>query len=104
MPPPATAAAGIVQAGQHRYSQYCTACHGQNGQTRSGNFPDLTRSPLLYTQEGFDQVVLKGVLAERGMASFAAALKPEDSQAIRAFIIARANELKNMPPLSEPAR
>ena len=103
-PPPATAAPEIVQAGQHKYSQYCTACHGENGQTRSGNFPDLTRTPLLHTQEGFDQVVLKGVLAEKGMASFAAVLKPEGTRAIRAFIIARANELKNMPPPSEPPR
>jgi alcohol dehydrogenase (cytochrome c)/quinohemoprotein ethanol dehydrogenase len=101
-PPPATAAPEIVQAGQHKYSQYCTACHGENGQTRSGNFPDLTRTPLLHTQEGFDQVVLKGVLAEKGMASFAAVLKPEGTRAIRAFIVARANELKNMPPSSEP--
>jgi alcohol dehydrogenase (cytochrome c)/quinohemoprotein ethanol dehydrogenase len=97
-PPPATAAAEVVAAGRERYSRFCAACHGENGQTRGGNFPDLTRTPLLYTQEGFDQVVLQGVLAERGMVSFASALKPEDTQAIRAFITARANELKNAPP------
>ncbi len=44
---------------------------------------------MLRTQEGFDSVVLKGVLAENGMASFSKVLKPEDTQALRAFLIAR---------------
>ena len=97
-PPPATAAAGVVQAGHEKYAQICAGCHGENGQTRGANFPDLTRTPLLHSQEGFDSVVLKGVLSAKGMASFASALKPEDTQAIRAYIISRANEIKKMPP------
>jgi alcohol dehydrogenase (cytochrome c) len=101
-PPSATAAPEVVVAGREKYSQFCAACHGDDGQTRGANFPDLTRTPLLYTQEGFDQVVLKGVLAERGMVSFAAALRSEDTQAIRAFITARANELKNAPQPALP--
>jgi mono/diheme cytochrome c family protein len=101
-PPPATAAADVVEAGSQQYTKNCAACHGDRGQTRGANFPDLTRTPLLHTQEGFDQVVLKGVLSERGMASFAAALQPEDTQAIRAFIIARANDLKKQPQTPWP--
>jgi alcohol dehydrogenase (cytochrome c)/quinohemoprotein ethanol dehydrogenase len=97
-PPPATADAALVQAGAERYSHFCAACHGENGQTRGSNFPDLTRTPLLYTQLGFDQVVLRGVLAERGMDSFASILKPSDTEAIRAYIIARANYFKKNPP------
>ena len=97
-PPPATASAALVAAGAERYSHYCAACHGEQGQTRGSNFPDLTRTPLLYTQLGFDQIVLKGVLAERGMDSFASVLQPSDTAAIRAYIIARANELKKHPP------
>lgn len=77
-----------------QYSRYCAACHGENGQTRGATFPDLTRTPFLYSQEGFDQVVLQGVRAERGMVSFAKVLTPADTRAVRAFIIARANELK----------
>jgi hypothetical protein len=53
---------------------------------------------LLHAQEAFDSVVLTGVLAERGMASFADALKPEDTQALRAYLVKRANDLKNAPP------
>ena len=102
-PPPATAAAAIVHAGNIRYARYCAPCHGENGETRGANFPDLTRTPLLYTQEGFDQVVLKGVLAERGMDSFAAVLAASDTRAIRAYIIARANALKHAPQGFPPA-
>jgi mono/diheme cytochrome c family protein len=101
-PPAATASADVVQVGRAQYTQYCSQCHGENGQTRGANFPDLTRTPLLHTQEGFDTIVLKGALSEKGMASFADTLKPADTQAIRAYIIARANELKNAPPLGPP--
>ena len=96
-PPPATAPASLVALGRARYSRYCAACHGENGQTRGAYFPDLTRTPLLYTQQGFDQVVLRGVLSQRGMVSFASALTPADTAAIRAFIIARANAMKSAP-------
>lgn len=97
-PPPSTASAAVIQAGSERYAQYCAACHGDRGQTRGANFPDLTRTGLLYSQPGFDQVVLKGVRSTKGMASFAGALKPQDTAAIRAYLIARANELKKAPP------
>jgi quinohemoprotein ethanol dehydrogenase len=97
-PPPDTAAPAVVQTGAKRYEQYCAACHGDQGETRGANFPDLTRTPLLHSQEGFDQIVLKGVLAQRGMASFAEALKPVDTRALRAYIIARANDIKKHPP------
>jgi mono/diheme cytochrome c family protein len=93
-PPPATASAEQVKAGSDRYSQYCAACHGDHGQTRGANFPDLTRTPLLHSQDGFDAVVLKGILSERGMASFASALQPDDTKAIRAYIINLANDAK----------
>jgi quinohemoprotein ethanol dehydrogenase len=101
-PPPATAAPEVVKAGNEKYAQYCAACHGENGQTRGASFPDLTRTPLLHTQEGFDSIVLQGALAEKGMASFAKVLGPQDTAAIRSFIVARANELKNAPPMGPP--
>ena len=97
-PPPTTASAQVIKTGGEKYGALCAACHGERGQqTRGGNFPDLTRTALLRSQAGFEQVVLKGILAERGMASFAAALKPEDTAAIREFLVARANELKSAP-------
>jgi alcohol dehydrogenase (cytochrome c)/quinohemoprotein ethanol dehydrogenase len=102
-PPPSTAAASVIKAGGEKYAQYCAACHGERGQTRGAMFPDLTRTTHLHSQAGFDTVVLKGVLSANGMASFANALQPEDTAAIRAYLIARANEVKSeqaAPPAS----
>src|SRR5262249_44338746 len=89
-PPPSTASAAQISAGGETYAKYCAACHGDRGATRGANFPDLTRSPLLNSQEGFDMVVLKGIKSSKGMASFASALKPDDTKAIRAYVIDRA--------------
>ncbi len=58
------------------------------------NFPDLTRTPLLTARKGSMRVVLKGILSSRGMASFAPGLKPDDTKALRAYIIDRANDAK----------
>jgi quinohemoprotein ethanol dehydrogenase len=93
-PPAATASAAEVKTGGELYARNCAACHGDRGATRGANFPDLTRTPLLHSQEGFDAVVLKGILASRGMASFAPGLKPDDTKALRAYIIDRANDAK----------
>lgn len=101
-PPPSTASARVIRAGSVKYASYCAACHGDEGQTRGANFPDLTRTPLLRSQSGFDQVVLKGILAQRGMDSFASALHPADTAAIRAFLIKRANEIKETMPEGPP--
>jgi mono/diheme cytochrome c family protein len=91
-----------VKAGGATYAKYCAACHGDQGATRGSNFPDLTRTPLLQSQEGFDMVVLKGIKSSRGMASFAPALKPDDTKALRAYIIERANEVKKQMAAAPP--
>jgi quinohemoprotein ethanol dehydrogenase len=97
-PPAATASADVVASGAKHYTQFCSTCHGQNGVTRGATFPNLMLSGTLKSQEDFDQIVLAGIKAERGMASFAAVLKAEDAAAIRAYVIDRANDLKNNPP------
>jgi alcohol dehydrogenase (cytochrome c)/quinohemoprotein ethanol dehydrogenase len=102
LPPPATASATEVQQGERLYARNCAACHGDRGQTRGANFPDLTRTPLLWSQDGFNAIVLKGLLAQKGMESFADVLKPEDAALIRAFIIDQANQLKNNPQPAGP--
>jgi hypothetical protein len=43
-------------------------------------------------------VVLKGVKLERGMGNFSDRLTPQDSFAVREYIVSRANEVKNRPP------
>ena len=40
----------------------------------------------------FNDIVLKGTLADRGMASFADVLSPAQAEAIHQYLIARGNE------------
>src|SRR6185312_9183833 len=93
-PPPSTASAQVIAHGSEVYSQYCSVCHGANGVQARSSFPNLTVTPLLWTQGGFDQVVLLGGRADKGMGSFAKDLKPEDTAAVRDYLISRANALK----------
>jgi quinohemoprotein ethanol dehydrogenase len=106
-PPASDASAEVVAKGAQHYAQYCAACHGVNGQTRGTVFPDLTRTPLLHSQVGFDQVVRDGVRTDKGMVSFAAQLSAEDSAALRAYLVARANDLlalQQQAPTPPPAQ
>ena len=82
------------------YTGNCAVCHGNNGVQQRSSFPNLTLSALLYSQEGFDAVVLNGARLARGMDNFSDRVAPEDSVAVREYIIARANEVKNNPPLN----
>jgi alcohol dehydrogenase (cytochrome c)/quinohemoprotein ethanol dehydrogenase len=97
-PPPSTASAEVIAHGGEVYSQYCSICHGAGGLQARSSFPNLTVTPLLWTQGGFDQVVLLGGRADKGMGSFAKDLEPEDTTAIREYLISRANEVKKNPP------
>jgi PQQ-dependent dehydrogenase (methanol/ethanol family) len=90
-PPPNTAAANVVARGGELYGRYCGVCHGDSGQSR-GVFPDLRYSDALHDAGLFAAVVIDGALAPNGMASFAEALSAEDADAVRHFVIAKANE------------
>jgi alcohol dehydrogenase (cytochrome c)/quinohemoprotein ethanol dehydrogenase len=93
-PPASTAAADVIKAGGEKYTQYCSVCHGADGVQTRGTFPNLTVTPLLHTQEGFDQVVLQGTRAAKGMGNFAKDLTPADSIAVREYLVSRANFVK----------
>jgi PQQ-dependent dehydrogenase (methanol/ethanol family) len=90
-PPPATAPDAVVAAGAPLYEKWCGSCHGA-GVVGVGLLPDLRRSPYVSQPEAFGQVVLGGALAERGMASFDEVFDADDVEAIRAYVIARANQ------------
>jgi mono/diheme cytochrome c family protein len=89
-PPPATAPATMVAAGHAKFNQYCLVCHGYNA-ISGGVIPDLRRSPLIGYDAPFKDVVLGGARQSLGMVSFAKQLKPEDVDAIRAYIITEAH-------------
>jgi quinohemoprotein ethanol dehydrogenase len=86
---PQFADADTVGKGAQVFEAQCQLCHGRNGAARS-TFPDLRRSPALLSQELMDNIVLKGVRSEQGMASFKDYLKDGDTVALRAYLISLA--------------
>lgn len=91
-----------VARGKHIYETTCIWCHGSAGQA-SGVAPDLRRSAALGDKTLWRQVVIDGILAPRGMASFSDVLSPYDAEAIRAYVAARALSPDAVkPPASDP--
>ncbi len=89
-PPPATAPAQVVGAGAASYGTFCGNCHGA-GAVSLGILPDLRYSAALKSAEIWKGIVIDGVLAENGMASFSTVLDDKAAEAIRAFVIAQAH-------------
>ena len=81
---------GKLEVGKSLYARFCGMCHG-DGVYSAGLIPDLRYSSSL-TPEAFNAVVLDGALVQNGMVSFAEVLDEESADAVRNFIIARANE------------
>ena len=77
-----------VRHGAELFANTCAQCHGQ---LAIGGVKDL-RHMTRETHASFDDIVLKGLRAEKGMASFANLLSPADVDAIHAYVISRANE------------
>ncbi len=95
-PPRDEQPAQLVQAGLDLYSANCAICHGDDALVR-GIFPDLRRSARLNSQDAFDAVVLHGALAANGMAGFDDYLDETESQAIRSYLIALAQQTPMQP-------
>ena len=80
----------MLQAGLVHFSRNCAVCHGMLG-ISSGVLPDLRWSSYTASPEDWNAVVMDGALAANGMVSFADVLTPEDSEAIRAYVVAQAH-------------
>ncbi len=94
-PPPSTASADVIAHGGEKYTQYCSVCHGANGYPGAQQLPESHASRRCCGRsQAFDQVVLGGGRADKGMGSFAKDLKAEDTAAIREYLISRANDIK----------
>ncbi len=76
-----------IATGNKFYFMYCTICHG--GPVN----PDLRRSRLLTEKDAWQKVVIDGALSQTGMAGFAAYLKPEEAEGIRAYLNREATAL-----------
>ncbi len=82
----------MIASGANMFAQYCAVCHGIAALGGGGVLPDLKYSSAA-TLNSLQKIVLDGALLSEGMPSFKQSLKPEDVDAIRAFIISQRNGL-----------
>ncbi len=76
-----------IEAGRLLFNKYCLVCHGY-GAVGGGVINDLRESsPRIY--DFYDEIVLEGQRADRGMPSFAPVLDQESLAQIRSFILYR---------------
>ncbi len=87
-PPWLTATEAEVARGRALYGESCNRCHGENA---IGGVKDL-RWMTAETRAKFNDIVLRGLYAERGMIGFDDVLSEQDASDIHAYLIARANE------------
>lgn len=92
-PPPSRANAETLALGAEKYARYCAVCHAPAA-VGSTELPDLRRSGTLGNAQAWRAVVHEGILKDRGMVSFATSLSVEEVDAVRAYVIKRANEDK----------
>lgn len=92
-PPPSRASSEIIQLGGEKYARYCGVCHAP-GAVGSTVLPDLRRSGTLSNPASWQEVVRGGMLSTRGMASFKDSLNENEANAIREWVIYRANQDK----------
>jgi mono/diheme cytochrome c family protein len=96
-PPPAFGTAAVIKHGQETYGRFCGTCHGNDGFSR-GMFPDLRYAGAINSAEAFKAIVIDGALAKNGMVSFANALKPDEPEAVRAYLVSKAIQAQKSPP------
>jgi len=97
-PPPSTASAATVALGRTLYHVRCWMCHGDSA-VNHGGVPDLRRSMAIADGDTFKAFVLEGAAEPLGMPNFSKDLKPDEVEAIRAYVIKRANDLKTDPTM-----
>jgi len=99
-PPPATASAASVKAGEQLFQRYCAECHGDVA-VSGGVVPDLRYSGTLANDQWF-YIVLGGMLKSNGMVSFASELSRKDAADIRSYVILRANQSRQEARTAQP--
>ena len=102
-PPASKASAEVIALGANKYGRYCSVCHAP-GAVGSTVLPDLRRSGTLGDPKSWAAVVHDGILKENGMAGFAGSLSKQEAEAIRAYVIHRANEDKALEATPKVAR
>jgi quinohemoprotein ethanol dehydrogenase len=82
-----------IDRGEVLYNRYCSRCHAFG----RGLLPDLRRiSPV--THQLFYQIVLKGIYQGNGMGRWDDVLSTDDAQAIHAYLVDQAWQLRSETP------
>jgi quinohemoprotein ethanol dehydrogenase len=89
-PPRETPSAATVKKGEALYQSYCGACHGDVA-VSGGVLPDLRYSKMIASEQWLN-IVIDGELGSAGMVSFSKELTRDDAEAIRSYVIFRANQ------------
>ena len=90
--PQTDASSEFIASGETSYNRNCAVCHGNEGiSLRPDTYPDLRRSSRMINQQSWEAVVLEGELQDEGMVSFSNVLDDGEAEAIRSYIISRAN-------------
>lgn len=84
-----TATRGDTVAGGATYASFCAFCHGPAALS-AGSITDLRYSSSILNQDSFMSIVLDGLFASRGMASFAQDLGATEAENIRAYLLRQA--------------
>ena len=92
-PPTSRASADVIAGGGTNYARYCAVCHGPAA-VGSNYLPDLRRSGALSNRATWEMIVHDGALSDNGMVGFAESMSKEEIEAVRAYVIHRANEDK----------
>ena len=93
-PPPPAGTPKTIEAGNHIYHRYCSGCHGPTA--KAGQLtPDLRYSAALGDKDLWNSIVGDGALQGSGMGKFGSELSRDDLEAIRDYVISRANEAKD---------
>ena len=92
-PPAFTGTQSQAMRGAMLYGRYCAVCRG-DAAVAGGLNPDLRHSGAITSAEAMREIVIGGALAHRGMVSYADDMGNDDAEAIRQYLIFRANEDK----------
>jgi quinohemoprotein ethanol dehydrogenase len=80
-----------AQAGMVLFHSYCSVCHG-DAAVGGGVLPDLRHTRAIADPASFKHIVIDGALRDNGMVSFAKVFDVTGAEALRTYLIGRAND------------
>jgi quinohemoprotein ethanol dehydrogenase len=91
-PPPRFGDAALGTQGSATFHQYCSECHGNSAVSAGMVTPDLRWSKAIASAEIWKKIVIDGVRTNQGMVSFSIVITPAQAEAVRAYVVSRAND------------